>query len=436
MSTLATNLSSVDLLSQRYVLDIREDDEFLRLLLALAQNPEHTAAILYQAWVRPRLKSIAIHAPDLYHGLFLVHVKHAFPGLHIPGLEKAIFHGYDTKLTIVPLASIAREDVSWLWEPYVPFKKVTLVEGDPGVGKTYLMLALTSAVTRGYSLPDQRGRVASPDSTRLGNVLYLTAEDGLGDTIRPRAEKVDTDLNRFYVPLSTATISLAHPESLEAAIKEYEAKLVILDPLTAFLGADMDMHRANEVRPMMSVLSLIASQYNCAILALRHWTKTSGGRAKYRGQGNIDFTAAARSVLVVGESPEDDRLRILAQSKNSLTGLGKSIVFQISEEGLTWAGTSELSADDLSQMQPTKRQHQRKEAFDWLKAYLHDGPQPSQAIIEAAKAVGIPERTLWRAKELLGILAAKEGRNWYWRLPKFAPWDRHADEQDDHGIEV
>jgi AAA domain len=341
-------------------------------------------------------------------------------------------------LATVPLSSIDEAEVSWLWEPYVPLRKVTLVEGDPEAGKTFLLLAITSAVTRGGCLPQQDGRVGPPDAARAGNVLYLTAEDGLGDTLRPRARRMEADLDRVFVvptadlfPMELEPFSLARPQMLSGAIADRDIKLVILDPLTAFLGADVDMHRANEVRPVMTTLVTIAAEHHCAIVALRHWTKMPSGKARYRGQGNIDFTASARSVLAVGESPEDERLRVMAQSKNSIKGRGVSMLFEISDEGFRWAGTSTLTADELSAAQPRLHHHQRKDAMQWLKDYLSDGPHPSEEVIQMAEQVGIKERTLRRAKESLHILSVQELKVWYWRLPKFdARWDRYPGQED------
>ena len=172
--------------------------------------------------------------------------------------------------------------------------------------------------------------------------------------------------------------SLARPHLLSKAIAERQPTLVILDPLTAFLGADVDMHRANEVRPVMSTLVAMAIKYNCAIVAIRHWTKVVGGRAKYRGQGNVDFMAAARSVLAVGVSPEDEHMRIMAQAKNSICERGSSMVFTISDDGMQWCGTSMLTADELSAAQPQRHKHQRQDAMLWLKEYLRPGPQQSR----------------------------------------------------------
>ncbi len=411
-------------------------EECIKCIVEYAASNYETAAFLYATPIVDLMIDIDKESPTVIDGTLPQWLNdHGFR-VHIQKVMGLVRNGHRVPLKWIPLSQVVREDVSWLWQPYVPYNKVTLMEGDPGAGKTYLLLTICAAVTQGFFLPDQDGRVKPVDPTRAGNVLYITAEDGLGDTISPRAAALGANLDRLIVLEDATAFSLTNPQPLHDAIAEYQARLVVIDPLTAFLGTEMDMNRTNEVRPFMQALGMMASEHKCAMLASRHWTKATGGRAKYRGQGNIDFFAAARSVLVVGESPEEDSLRIVAQSKNSLGAYGRSLVFQIRDDGLFWAGTSELTADDLSQMQPNKRQHQRQTAMEWLKDYLHDGPQLASAIMEAAKAVGIPEKTLRRAKEHLRILSSKERELWYWRLPKYGPWDRYSGMEDNEGMEI
>ena len=386
---------------------------------------------IFQPNIQQRCAQVRCLAPAIYHGQVLELISASLPqrwrdwDRTIDTLCLAM-----AELDMQPLSEVNPEEIVWLWDPYIPLKKLTLVEGDPSSGKTYLLLAIAASVTAGHALPDQVGKV-SPPTTDHGNVLYITAEDGIADTIRPRAEKVGADLTRLFVPRNPQSFSLADPAILSNAMRRYSPRLVVLDPLQAFLGAGIDMHRANEVRPLMTTLLALAIEHTCAIVAIRHWTKTPGGRAKHRGQGNVDFTAAARSALSIGESPEDDTLRIMAHAKSSLSKAGVSIVFSIQDEGLQWCGTSTLTADELSAAQPNKHHHQRKDAMEWLKDYLRDGPQPSAIVIHAAEAVGISEKTLRRAKDHLHVLATKDGNVWFWRLPKFQRWERYPGQEND-----
>lgn len=340
-------------------------------------------------------------------------------------------------MVVVSFEDVADEHIEWLWQPYIPLGKLTIVEGDPGLGKTFFLLAVATALSCGTGLPASNGQIMG-GVTDPRTTLYLTAEDGYGDTLKPRATKMQANLRYLKAVYGwTADEQVTHPFSLdhltllEEAIRDFQASLVILDPLSAFLGAQVDMHRANEVRPLLMQLGHMAARQRCAVVVVRHWNKNVGGKATYRGQGSIDFTAAARSVLALGESPDDPSIRILAQSKNSLTAKGVSQCFQLLDDAFTWMGKSELDAESLAAVQPNKRQLQRHNAMQWLKEYLSTGPQLATMIRAAAEALSIPYRTLERAKAALGILSSKEDKGWYWRLPHFEPWDRYPGMEED-----
>jgi RecA/RadA recombinase len=412
-----------------------EEEVVSYLLQELHENP-YNASLLYRMSFKHRLADIRRNNIPLYHGTILQAVGQVLRDRtrewdrEIETISLA-----QDELDIVPLSAIAPEEIIWLWYPYIPLKKLTLFEGDPSSGKTYLILAIAAGVTNGYDLPDQDGRVGKPSEDRKGSVLYITAEDGLADTIRIRAEKVGADLDRLFVPREPQSFSLADPSRLSNALERFRPKLVVLDPLQAFLGADIDMHRANEVRPLMTTLLSLAIRYECAVICVRHWTKAAGNRARHRGQGNVDFAAAARSQLAVGESPNDAGMRIMAQAKMSLAALGTSIVFRINDDGLEWCGTSTLTADELSLAQPMMQKEHRKDAMQWLREYLKKGPQPADLATQAAASVGITEKLLRGARERLHILTTKEGRTWFWRLPTMHSWEREPYQGQEDGVE-
>jgi putative DNA primase/helicase len=328
-------------------------------------------------------------------------------------------------LVLKRFSEIEPEEVSWLWHPYIPLKKLTILEGDPGQGKTFLMLALAAAVTQGYSFPDQKGRVPPPHMN-WGTVLYMSAEDDLADTLVPRAISAGAERDRIISvcgwsnggeiePFSFAQLAL-----LNEAIGDTKARLVIVDPIQGFIGEKVDTHRTNEVRPIMSQLRNIAEHHRCAILLIRHLTKGIG-KALYRGQGSVDFTAAARSVLVVAESLEDETKKVMAHEKSSLAPKGESLVFQITDGGFRWCGVSRVSADELVYQQPIKEQHQRRAAAEWLEETLTEGEQQRETIRAEAEANDIKWRTLMRAKSALRVMSFKKGELWFWKLPE--PWD-------------
>ena len=316
------------------------------------------------------------------------------------------------ELKIISLSEIKTEEVKWLWYPYIPFGKVTIIQGDPGEGKTTFVLSVIAALTRGNPLPEC-GTGLPPM-----NVIYQTAEDGLADTIKPRLEAVGADCSRVQTIDDSKSMLTLTDQRLEEAIRNTDAGLLVLDPLQAYLGSGVDMHRANEIRPIMKKLSAVAERTGCAVVLIGHMNKASGMKSGYRGLGSIDFTAAARSILVVGRIQDEPTVRVIAQSKNSLAPEGKSIAFELDpEHGFQWKGACEITVDELlsggGQVQTKTMQME-----DELKKMLNSGEVSAETIRLRADELGISERTLKIAKKNLGIVSAKRSDQWYWKLPK------------------
>lgn len=327
------------------------------------------------------------------------------------------------------MSDVEPQEVKWLWPPYIPLGKLTLLEGDPGLGKTFISLALATAVSRGWSLLSQTG--APGAELEPSNVLYMTAEDGLADTLRPRLDAADADVSRVYTldgwelinereETVTGSVSLSDVALLEQALVEVKPKLVVVDPLQAYLGAGVDMHRANEVRPVLSALGNLAEKHGCAVICIRHLSKALSPKAIYSGMGSIDFAAAARSILSVGEHEGE---RLLAHVKSSLAPQGKSIRYELQDGSLYWLGVSDVTADDMRVPQRIESESTVDAAVAFLVSFLTDGPQTATATFKAAKQEGISERTLKRAKAQLEIesrrvSAGNEGEGeWRWSLP-------------------
>lgn len=332
------------------------------------------------------------------------------------------------------LSDVVAQLVSWLWYPYIPLGKITLLEGDPGLGKTFLMLAIAAAITRGWPLLSQSG--APGDDLEPAAVLYMSAEDGLSDTLRPRLDAVGADVSRVHALTGyrstggdgkdiEGAVSLEDIPVIEQALEQTKAKLVIIDPLQAYLGAGVDMHRANEVRPLLSALGNLAEKHGCAIVCIRHLNKSVGGKALYAGLGSIDFTAAARSVLQVGEHEGE---RFLAHVKSSLAPNGKSIRYELRDGAVNWLGVSDVTAEELRQVYtPRTDDHEGalEAAETWLKSFLSDGAQPASKVESEAKREGISGATLKRAKKSLGVISERQSAEgeargdglWVWALP-------------------
>ena len=227
------------------------------------------------------------------------------------------------ELKILNMDEILATEVEWLWYPYIPYGKITIVHGDPGDGKTMMILQLASILSRGDKLP-------CDDTEREPiKIIYQTAEDGLGDTIKPRLLAGDADCTQIKVIDESEAVLSMLDERIEQAIIETGAKVIILDPVQAYIGAQIDMNRANEVRNVLSQLGRVAEQHGCAVILVGHLNKVQGGKANYRGLGSIDFQATARSVLIVGRLKENKEVRVVAHEKSSLAPEGEPIAFEL-----------------------------------------------------------------------------------------------------------
>ena len=313
-------------------------------------------------------------------------------------------------LELIRMSDIQPEEVQWLWYPYIPLGKLTVIQGDPGEGKTTFVLAMIAALTKGEALPER-------EPLDPVNILYQTAEDGLADTIRPRLDALGADCSRVLViDESKRELSLSD-ERIRQAMEETGAKLLVLDPLQAYLGAEVDMHRANEVRPILKRLGAVAEQMGCAVILIRHLNKMQGQKSGHRGMGSVDFQAAARSVLLVGRTKEDPQLRIVVPDKSSLAPEGESIAFALDpEQGFQWKGYCAYNAEELLGGSTKQVQTKTMQAEETLRNLL-DKPAPAEEILRRITAVGISERTLMTAKKNLGVLSEKRGGQWFWRLP-------------------
>jgi len=313
------------------------------------------------------------------------------------------------ELKIIRMSDIQPEPVSWLWEPYIPLGKITIVQGDPGDGKTTLMLAIAAAVTNGEALPN--GFPGTP-----ADVIFQTAEDGLTDTIRPRLELLGADCDRVHVidegeqPLSLVD------ERIEQAIIQTNAKLLIIDPIQAYLGG-ADMHSAKGMRPLMKSLGAAAERTGCAVIIIGHLNKRSfGTRAQYRGLGSIDIYAAARSVLTVGRVGEN--MRVMIHNKSNLAQNGVPIAFSFdSDFGFSWQGEYYINVDDLFNGTPPPNESQFDKAKKLIINVLAGGAVESVKIIQMAEEQGISAKTLNRAKAVLGVSSFKRNGQWFWEMP-------------------
>ena len=298
---------------------------------------------------------------------------------------------------IIRMSDVELTPVKWLWKPYLPFGKLSVLQGNPGEGKTYFAMHLAAACTNGKLLPNM-------ERMEPFNVIYQTAEDGLGDTVKPRLIEAGADLDRVLVIDDSEVQLTLSDERIEKAIVENNARLVIIDPIQAYLGADVDMNRANEVRPIFMRLGQVAQRTGCAILLIGHLNKAAGMQSLQRGLGSIDIAAAVRSVMFIGKLKHDPTMRILTHEKSSLAPPGASLAFSLGDEGgFRWVGEYDITADEmLSGIEP-QRETKTQQAKDLICTLLAGGKQVlSEDIDKAALERGIPGRTVRDAKRELG----------------------------------
>ena len=336
----------------------------------------------------------------------------------------------------VLISEVEREQVRWLWPGRIALGKLTILDGDPGLGKSTLAYDLAARITSNRALP-------TGESPPPGGVLILSTEDGLGDTIRPRLEAAGADLARCLAVQTLPGESEEEPERvpiipddlplLAHAARRVEARLLIIDPLMAHLGPKTNAYKDADVRRALAPLSRFAEEHALAVVVIRHLNKMSGGSPLYRGGGSIGLIGAARSGLLVGRDPMDESRLVLASVKSNLARKPDSLAFRVTSSAadadvpvVEWEGTCELGAADLLASSSNGRERSATEKAEaWLEAVLAESPFPAAKVYDLAEEAGIAKRTLKRAKRSLRVVAERvvglgSGGYWVWALPEAA----------------
>lgn len=334
------------------------------------------------------------------------------------------------------LSTVQPQRVDWLWPGRIPRGKLTILDGDPGLGKSVLTLDLAARVSRGMAMPDgEPGEDREP-----AGVVVLTAEDGLEDTVVPRLIAAGADLTKILaldmvwdaegkekrlpcLPDDAACIA--------TAAGKVKASLIVVDPLTAYLGERINSHRDTDCRRALWPLAKIADDTGAAVVVVRHLNKAAGaGNPLYRGGGSIGIIGAARSGLLVARDPENADRRILASTKCNLAKLPCSRSFalepaQNSALRIGWIGASAHTAESLLAVPRDDDEHDAvAEAVEVLQQILSAGPVSAKDAVAEARKAGVSERTLNRAKAVLKVKSRKDtfaGNGWKWFLPAQIP---------------
>ncbi len=327
-------------------------------------------------------------------------------------------------------SEIEAEPIQWLWPGRIAARKLTIIDGDPGTGKSTLTIDLAARVSTGNGFPDG-------ESCDLGKAILVTAEDGPADTIKPRLEAAGADLKRVVIlspALAASGAVLELPKdlvSLEENVSRVRATLVVLDPFSAFLSGDVDSYKDQEIRKIMTMLGAMAERSNCAVVLVRHLGKGDKASALYRGLGSIGAIAAARSAFVVALDPTDatdSGRRVFCASKCNLSRLPPALAFNLTVDAqrpvarIDWCGEPvDISADELLAANDKRQERGTTQVVAWLTDQLKDGPKPSVEIERAAESNRIAKRTLERARFFMRIRPKKQpgafNNGWIMALP-------------------
>ena len=307
--------------------------------------------------------------------------------------------------------------VNWLWQPYIAIGKITLLQGDPGCGKSSMMMNLIAELSKGGSAPDGRA-FGIPQ-----RVIYQCSEDGAKDTIKPRLLAAGADCSNIaFIDEEIYSGLTLDDERIREAITEWRPRLLVIDPIQSYIGNDSDLQIAGKARKLMRRIGMWASTYNCAVVLIGHFSKKESAKDLYRGLGSIDVVAAARSVLQVEKSQEDEDVRIVKQVKNSLDSKGADLTFEIRPStGFQWLGAaSEPSSVSITGGEPVfeslpKNKHEL--AAMLIKKALENGAVESMEIRRIMAEYRIGDKTMNEVKTELGIKPYRKMRTWYWVLP-------------------
>lgn len=295
--------------------------------------------------------------------------------------------------------------------PFIAVGKITLLQGDPGDGKSTMMMNLIAELSKGGKTPDGKP-VGMPQ-----RVIYQCSEDGVSDTIKPRLERCGADCRKVaFINEETYSGLTLDDERIRQAIIEFRPWLVVIDPIQAYLGSDSDLQIAGRARKLMQRLGMWASVYDCAIVLIGHLNKKEGTKGLYRSLGSIDVVAAARSVLQVERDSEDANIRIVRQIKNSLAPSDGEIRFSITAEtGFQWLECRSASIPSAEPEVPEFASKTEKAAY-LIKKLLSDGDMSAREIYMRMKDEGISRRTAENTKKELAIRSYRKMRQWYWSI--------------------
>lgn len=321
-------------------------------------------------------------------------------------------------------SSVEPEEITWLSKGRVAAGKLTIIDGDPGLGKSQIATDWAARITRGRALPGMPGWTEDDPVTDPRNVIVLSAEDGEADTIVPRLIAAGADLRRIFFMDMVVEDGATYMPTLDANIADIKnqieatyAAMLIVDPLFAYLGGNVNTGRDHDVRSVLSPLKAISEQCGCAPVVLRHLNKAMGMATLYRGGGSIGIIGAARVGLLVFKDDEDKegKRRILAVQKCNIAEEAPSLMYRIvpADGGkvsrVEWLGETHKGVEHMATGSDPSEKAEVSEAEMWLSDLLAEGPIDAVEVYRLGQKQGFAQRTLRRAKESIGATSQRKG---------------------------
>ncbi len=333
------------------------------------------------------------------------------------------------RLWLTQMSKVKPEQVQWLWKPWIPLGKITVLDGDPGLGKSTALLDIAARISSNGIMPD--GFI-----TEVGNVIILSAEDDEADTIVPRLLSAHANLERIWhfkgLRVGKERVFAqfpSHTRQLATLAKKLAAKLIVIDPLFAYVP-EVDIYKDNALRKVLTPLARLAMRLGCAMVVLRHLNKSSGSKAIYRGAGSVAITGAARQGLLVAPDPDDENLRVWACSKTNISHMPGSLKFQLSVNGsgackVDWVGVSHLSANELLEAETeVADKEDNTSAVEAIQQLLANGPMQSKLLLKKCKELGLSDRSIKKGRKTLGCISYHSGQasatEWWVKLPDYS----------------
>lgn len=320
--------------------------------------------------------------------------------------------------TFVTLSTIKPQKIRWLWKPFIPFSMFTILEGDPGLGKSFFSMFLASVISRGGKLPNGA-------KVTKGNVLYISAEDDPAYTTRPRIDAMRGDPDKIRVLNDRLAFDDDGLETLRKELDEFEPEAIFIDPWVSFVPTDTRIKDSNAIRALLDKIERVAKDNRCAVILIRHLTKMKHDNALYQGGGIVDMIAAARSAIRIGMHPDNPDHRVVAHLKHNVGPKGRSWVFELkpptSEGGvpkLCFIREEDVTVEQMNASVGGDNVRPKDEAEEFLKRELRAGPRKAREMETRAKDEGISKRTLDRARSKIGVRAKQKRGRWFWSLPK------------------